>query len=71
MNREFYIDGVRIADDEPCYVIAEIGHNHQGDVDKAKELFRVAKLCGANAVKLQKRNNRTLFTRAMYERSLQ
>ncbi len=67
MNREFLIDGVRIADDEPCYVIAEIGHNHQGDVRKAKDLFRVAKLCGANAVKLQKRHNRTLFTREMYE----
>ncbi len=67
MNREFFIDGVRIADDEPCYVIAEIGHNHQGDVQKAKELFRVAKLCGADAVKLQKRPNRTLFTREMYD----
>lgn len=67
MSREFLIDGVRIADDEPCYVIAEIGHNHQGDIQKAKELFRVAKACGANAVKLQKRHNRTLFTREMYE----
>jgi N-acetylneuraminate synthase/sialic acid synthase len=67
MNRELSIDGVRIADDAPCYVIAEIGHNHQGDVQKAKELFRVARLCGANAVKLQKRHNRTLFTQEMYD----
>ena len=42
-----------------CYVIAEIGHNHQGDLSKAKELFRAAKECGVNAVKLQKRDNRT------------
>jgi len=49
-----------------CYVIAEIGHNHQGDLSKAKELFRSAKECGVNAVKLQKRDNRTLYTREMY-----
>jgi N-acetylneuraminate synthase/sialic acid synthase len=66
MEREIYIDGVRIADDERCYLIAEIGHNHQGDVAQCKELFRVAKLCGADAVKLQKRHNRSLFTREMY-----
>jgi sialic acid synthase len=67
MGREIHIDGVRIADDERCYLIAEIGHNHQGDVAQCKELFRVAKLCGADAVKLQKRDNRSLFTREMYE----
>lgn len=67
MSRELTIDGVRIADDEPCYVIAEIGHNHQGDLRQCLELFRAARLCGASAVKLQKRDNRSLFTRAMYD----
>ena len=57
-----------IGDRTPCYVIAEIGHNHQGSLDKARELFREAKLAGAHAVKLQKRDNRGLFTRAAYER---
>ena len=56
-----------IHDDGACYVIAEIGHNHQGSVDKAKEMFRAAKDCGVNAVKLQKRNNRALYTRALYD----
>ena len=41
-----------IGDHTKCYVIAEIGHNHQGSVEKARELFREAKLAGANAVKL-------------------
>jgi N-acetylneuraminate synthase/sialic acid synthase len=49
-------------------VIAEIGHNHQGSVDKARELFREAKLAGADAVKLQKRDNRGLYTRAAYNK---
>lgn len=56
-----------IDDGSDCYVIAEIGHNHQGDVDKAKEMFRVAKGCGVNAVKLQKRDNRSLYTRKLYD----
>jgi hypothetical protein len=42
-----------IGDNTRCYVIAEIGHNHQGSLEKARELFREAKLAGANAVKLQ------------------
>ena len=65
--RELTIAGRRIADDEPCFVIAEIGHNHQGSVERAKELFRAAKDAGVDAVKLQKRDNRTLFTRALFD----
>jgi sialic acid synthase len=65
--RRLIIDGVVIGDDEPCYVIAEIGHNHQGDVEQAKRLIAAAKDCGASAVKLQKRSNQTLYTREFYE----
>ena len=65
MSAALTIAGTTISDDTPCYVIAEIGHNHQGEIAKCRELFKVAKECGANAVKLQKRDNRTLFTRAM------
>ncbi|CAN5859155.1 N-acetylneuraminate synthase [soil metagenome] len=60
------IDSVLIDDESDCYVIAEIGHNHQGNLDTAKELFRAAKECGAQAAKLQKRDNRSLFTHEMY-----
>lgn len=67
MSRELILAGKRIHDDGDCYVIAEIGHNHQGSIEKAKELFRAAKDCGVDAVKLQKRNNRTLYTRALYD----
>jgi len=57
-----------IGDETRCYVIAEIGHNHQGSLERARELFREAKLAGAHAVKLQKRYNRGLYTRAAYDK---
>ncbi len=66
-TRTLSLAGAAIGDDSPCYVIAEIGHNHQGDLEKAKQLFRAAKECGVDAVKLQKRDNRTLYTRELYE----
>jgi N-acetylneuraminate synthase/sialic acid synthase len=65
--RELIVDGKRISDDGDCYVIAEIGHNHQGSVERAKDLFRAAKDCGVDAVKLQKRDNRSLFTRSAFD----
>jgi sialic acid synthase len=64
---ELHVSGRRIADDEPAYVIAEIGHNHQGDLEKAKALIQAARECGVDAVKFQKRDNRRLFTRAFYD----
>jgi YrbI family 3-deoxy-D-manno-octulosonate 8-phosphate phosphatase len=44
------------------YVIAEIGQNHQGDPETARELIRAAKLCGVHAVKSQKRDVKSLLT---------
>jgi sialic acid synthase len=66
-GRNLTIDGVEIHDGSACYVIAEIGHNHQGNLDKAKQLVDAAKECGVNAVKLQKRSNRSLYTREFYD----
>ena len=60
------LDGVEISNDSSCYIIAEIGHNHQGDLENCKKLFLEAKLSGANAVKLQKRNNKKLYTKSFY-----
>ena len=68
MAATFRIGTHEVGDHAPCYVIAEIGHNHQGNLDKARELFREAKLAGAHAVKLQKRDNRGLYTRAAYNK---
>jgi N-acetylneuraminate synthase/sialic acid synthase len=66
--RKLTIDGKTIEDAGDCYVIAEIGHNHQGKLETAKEMFKTAKECGADAVKLQKRDNRSLYTKAAYDK---
>lgn len=68
MAREFVIDGTVISDDSDCYVIAEIGHNHQGDLAKARQIFFEARQAGAAAAKIQKRDNRSLFTREMFDK---
>ena len=68
---ELTIGGRRIGDDAGCYVIAEIGHNHQGSLEKAQgALPRAPRTAGVDAVKLQKRDNRALFTRADVRQAL-
>lgn len=49
------LKGQLVGDGYPVYIIAEIGINHNGDLDKAKQLIDVAKESGCNAVKFQKR----------------
>ena len=56
----------KIISDNLPFVIAEIGHNHQGSIETAKQMIKEAKLCGASAVKLQKRSNKNLYTDEMY-----
>ena len=41
--RKIIIDEKTILDFSQAYVIAEIGHNHQGDLETAKKMFWVAK----------------------------
>ena len=44
------------------YIIAEIGINHNGDLQTAKDLIKIAKDAGANAVKFQKRDINLVYT---------
>ena len=63
--REITFGTRRVADDEPPFVIAEIGNNHQGDPEIACALIRMAARCGAEAVKFQCRSNSTLYSEAL------
>lgn len=50
------------------YIIAEIGQNHNGNLDKAKEMIKRSALCGANAVKFTKRDLESEFTQKALNR---
>jgi N-acetylneuraminate synthase len=47
--------GKKVGDHHPCLIVAEIGINHNGDMEIAKRLIHVAKDAGVDAVKFQKR----------------
>lgn len=53
MNITIRIGKKGVGKNRPVYIIAEIGSNHDGDLEKAKELIKAAKSAGADAVKLQ------------------
>lgn len=42
-----------IGENEPCFIIAEAGINHNGDINIAKKMIDVAKECGVDAIKFQ------------------
>ena len=68
IKKKLKIGNITIDNNNP-FVIAEIGHNHQGNTKRAKDLILAAKMAGASAVKFQKRNNETLFTKKFYDSS--
>jgi sialic acid synthase len=51
---------------EKPFIIAEVGQNHQGDLDLALEYIKVFSLAGADAIKFQTRNNKYLFSESAY-----
>ncbi|MFQ5787997.1 MAG: N-acetylneuraminate synthase family protein, partial [Thermodesulfobacteriota bacterium] len=42
-----------IGEEESCFIIAEAGSNHNGDLNQAKELINIAASAGVDAVKFQ------------------
>ena len=51
--KKFIIDGKNIGENHPCYIVAEVGSNHNGDLEIAKKLIDIAAESEANAVKFQ------------------
>lgn len=69
MARSFeLVPGRWIGDGYPCYIIAEIGQNHQGDVKVAKELIKAASNSGVDCVKFQKSDLAAKFTTSVLSR---
>jgi N-acetylneuraminate synthase len=57
------IEGVPVGPGHPCFIIGEIGINHNGDIAIAKKLIDVAKAAGCQAVKFQKRSIEIVYTK--------
>jgi N-acetylneuraminate synthase len=55
MAREIKLGGRMVGDGHPTYIVAEIGINHNGDLELGKRLIDAAMLAGVDAVKFQKR----------------
>ena len=51
--REFRIANRLISKDEPPFIVAELSANHNGDINNAKKIIKLAKENGADAIKLQ------------------
>ncbi|PLX15512.1 MAG: N-acetylneuraminate synthase [Candidatus Muiribacterium halophilum] len=64
----FEIGNRKISEKGLPFIIAEIGNNHQGELDKAVKLIQMAAASGADCVKFQKRDNKALYTEAYYNR---
>lgn len=52
-DKKLWIEGKPVGEDEPTYFIADIAANHDGDLERAKELIYLAKEAGADAAKFQ------------------
>jgi N-acetylneuraminate synthase len=62
------LGGRQVGPGEPCYVIAEIGINHNGDLETARKLISAAVLAGCDAVKFQKRTVDVVYSEEELER---
>src|SRR5712692_721494 len=62
MSKVVRIGNYTVGDEKPCFIVAEIGINHNGDLSIAKKLIDAAVLAGCNAVKFQKRTVEVVYT---------
>ncbi|PRD34543.1 UNVERIFIED_CONTAM: Sialic acid synthase [Trichonephila clavipes] len=60
--------GKYVGGKQPCFIIAEIGQNHQGDIEVAKQLIQSAVDCGVDCVKFQKSELESRFTNEVLRR---
>lgn len=63
MSRTITIGNRIIGDGQPCFIIAEIGINHNGSVELAKKMIDIAVTTGCDAVKFQKRTIDVVYTK--------
>ena len=62
MSKIVKIGNKKIGNDQSCFIIAEIGINHNGSLELAKKLISIAHFFGCDAVKFQKRTIEDVYT---------
>ncbi|MGH9890574.1 MAG: N-acetylneuraminate synthase family protein [bacterium] len=67
MSKTVQIGARLIGEKQPCYIVAEIGINHNGELSLAKKLIDAAVLAGADAVKFQKRTPEVCVPREQWD----
>jgi N-acetylneuraminate synthase len=71
MGKTIKIGNKLVGKNQPCFIIAEIGINHNGDVEIAKKLIDIAAFAGCDAVKFQKRTVEVVYSQEELERPRQ
>ncbi len=66
MNTTIKIEDKIIGENQPVFIVAEIGLNHNGKLELAKRIIKTAKESGADAVKFQKRDLKSLYKKDVY-----
>ena len=64
MSKTITIGDKRVGENCPCFIIAEIGINHNGSVELAKKMIDIAVTTGCDAVKFQKRTIDIVYTKS-------
>lgn len=67
MTKIVNIANKKIGENQPCFIIAEIGINHNGSLEMAKKLISMAHFFGCDAVKFQKRTIEDVYTKEELE----
>ena len=62
-DKNIKVGNTLVGHSQPCYIVAEIGINHNGSLDTAKELIDAAVSSGCNAVKFQKRTVEVVYSK--------
>ena len=62
------INGQLISEDKKAYLVADIGHNHSGNMGRLEDMVLAARDSGVNAVKFQTRNPKEVYSPSEYYR---